>query len=108
MDDVSDEYERYKRTYMKLRIFTPAIVLSLSYLLFVNFCNIPQILLFCILGTVILVPMELSIILSSSKRENGVYSLKSAFVGQEKPPLWKILIIAFKGRGTKKIIERHG
>lgn len=91
-----------------LSIFTPTIVLSMSYLLLGHFCNIPHILLFCILGTVILVPMELGIILSASKKENGAYSLKSAFVGQEKPPLWKILIIAFKGRGTKKIIERHG
>ncbi len=78
-----------------LRIFTPTIVLSLSYLLLGHFCSIPHILLFCILGTVILVPMELGVILSASKRENGVYSLKSAFVGQEKMPLWKILIIAF-------------
>ena len=78
-----------------LRIFTPTIVLSLSYLLLGHFCSIPHILLFCILGTVILVPMELGVILSASKSENGVYSLKSAFVGQEKLPLWKILIIAF-------------
>lgn len=66
-------------------IFVPhTIVLSLSYLLLGNFCNIPHILLFCILGTVTLVPMELGIILSANKRENGAYSLKSAFVGQEK------------------------
>lgn len=78
-----------------LRIFTPTIVLSLSYLLLGYFCNIPHILLFCVLGTVILVPMELGIIAFASKRENGVYSLKSAFVGQEKIALWKILVIAF-------------
>lgn len=78
-----------------VRIFAPTTVFSLSYLLLGNFCNIPHLLLFCILGTVTLVPMELGMILSASKRENGVYSLKSAFVGQEKLPLWKILIIAF-------------
>jgi hypothetical protein len=39
--------------------------------------------------------MELGVILFASKRENGVYSLKSAFVGQEKLTLWKILIIEF-------------
>lgn len=78
-----------------LRIFIPTLVLSLSYLLLGHFGNIPHILLFCILGTVILVPMELGAILSASKREDGVYSLKSAFVRQEKLPLWKILIIAF-------------
>ncbi len=79
-----------------LRIFAPTIVLSLSYLVLGHFCNnIPHILLFCILGTVTLVPVALGIILSASKKENGTYSLKSAFVGQEKLPLWKILFIAF-------------
>lgn len=60
-----------------------------------SFCGIPHILLFCILAAVILVPMELGVILSASKRENGVYSLKSAFAGQEKLPLWEILIFVF-------------
>lgn len=88
-----------------LRIFLPTIVLSLSYLLLGNFCNIPHILLFCILGTVILVPMELGIILSASKREHGAYSLKSAFVGQEKLALWKILIIAFVFFGVAGLLS---
>lgn len=88
-----------------LSIFTPTIVLSMSYLLLGHFCNIPHILLFCILGTVILVPMELGIILSASKKENGAYSLKSAFVGQEKLPLWKILIIAFVFFGAAGLLS---
>ncbi len=88
-----------------LRIFPPTIVLSLSYLLIGNFCNIPHILLFCILGTVILVPMELGIILYASKIENGAYSLKSAFVGQEKLPLWKILLIAFVFFGVAGLLS---
>lgn len=88
-----------------LRIFTPTIVLSLSYLLLGYFCNIPHILLFCVLGTVILVPMELGIIAFASKRENGVYSLKSAFVGQEKLPLWKILIFAFVFFGVAGLLS---
>ena len=74
-----------------LRIFAPAAVLSLSYLLLGHFCNIPYILLFCILGTFTLVPMELGVILSASKKEYGTYSLKSAFAGQEKITVWKIL-----------------
>lgn len=78
-----------------LRIFIPTFVLSLSYLLLGNFCNIPHILLFCILGTVTLLPIELCMILSASKKEYGAYSLKSAFAGQKKLPLWKILILAF-------------
>ena len=78
-----------------LRIFMPTIVLSLSYLILGYFCSMPYILLFCILGTVILVPMELGLIILASKKEYGTYSLKSAFEGQEKLALWKIVLIAF-------------
>lgn len=88
-----------------LRIFIPTIVLSLSYLLLGHFCNIPHILLFCILGTVTLVPIELGVIVSASKREDGVYSLKSAFVGQEKLSLWKILIFAFVFFGVAGLLS---
>ena len=88
-----------------LRIFAPTIVLSFIYLLLGQFCNIPHVLLFCILGTVILVPMELGVILSASKRENGVYSFKSAVDGQEKLPLWKILIIAFAFFGLAGLLS---
>lgn len=56
-----------------LRIFIPTIVLSLSYLILGYFCSMPYILLFCILGTVILVPMELGLIISASKKEYGTY-----------------------------------
>ncbi len=78
-----------------LRIFIPTTTLSLSYLLLGYFCKIPHLLLFCILATVILLPMELGVILSASKKEFGTYSLKSAFIGQEKQPIWQALIIAF-------------
>ncbi|MDD3414563.1 MAG: CPBP family intramembrane metalloprotease [Lachnospiraceae bacterium] len=77
------------------RIFIPTTVFSLTYLLLGHFSKIPQLLLFCILGTVILVPMELGVILYATKKENGSYSLKSAFVGQEGMPVWKVLLIAF-------------
>lgn len=78
-----------------VRIFIPTTALSLSYLILGHFCNIPYILLFCILGTVILVPMELGMIVSASKKEYGAYSLKCAFEGQEKLALWKIVLISF-------------
>lgn len=77
------------------RIFIPAAALSLSYLVLGHFCSIPHILLFCILGTCILVPIELGIILETSKRECGKYSFQSAFVGQEKIPFKRALITAF-------------
>lgn len=78
-----------------LRIFIPTLILSLAYLVLGHFCKIPHLLLFCILATVILVPIELGVILSASKKEYGTYSLKSAFTGQEKMPIWQSLIIAF-------------
>lgn len=78
-----------------LRIFIPTAVLSASYLILGHVCNIPYILLFCILGTFTLVPIELGFILSASKKEYGAYSLKSAFAGQEKMAWWKAFAIAF-------------
>lgn len=77
-----------------IRIFTPTSLLSLFYLWLGHFTKIPHLLLFCLLGTVILVPIELGIILRASKKEYGSYSLKSAFLGQEKLPVWKVLLIA--------------
>ena len=78
-----------------LKIFIPTIVLCLSYLVLGHLCNMPYILLFCILGTFTLFPIELGMILYASKKEYGTYSLKSAFAEQEKLALWKIVLIAF-------------
>lgn len=78
-----------------VRIFIPTTVLTIVYLLIGSFSKIPHLLLFCILGTVILVPIELGIILCASKKEYAEYSFKSAFVGQKKLPIWEIIIIAF-------------
>lgn len=77
------------------RVFLPTIVLSFTYLIVGHFCAMPYILLFCILGTFILLPIELGMILLASKKEFGNYSLKSAFVGQEKISIWKVILIAF-------------
>ena len=88
-----------------LRIFAPTTVLSLSYLILGLFCNMPHILLFCILGTVILVPMELGMIIWASKKEYGTCSLKSAFEGQEKLALWKIVLIAFVFVGVAGLLS---
>lgn len=88
-----------------LLILLPTVVLSLSYLVLGHFINIPYILLFCILGTVILIPIELGIILVASKKEYGTYSLKSAFVGQEKIAIWKMLIIAFTFFGIAGLLS---
>ena len=77
-----------------LKIFVTTFVFSGTYLLLGHFCNIPHLLLFCILGTIILVPIELGIILYSSKIEYGTYSLKSALIGQEKVAIWKMFVIA--------------
>lgn len=78
-----------------LKILIPTIVFSFSYFILGNFCNIPHILLFCILGTFTLVPIEFSIILKAGKSEYGKYSIQSAFTGQERCSIWKVLMIAF-------------
>jgi membrane protease YdiL (CAAX protease family) len=76
-------------------IFAPTAIFSLAYLLAGYFAPIPHLLLFFILAAFVLMPIELGIILKASKKEFGSYSLKSAFVGQEKLSVWKILVIAF-------------
>ncbi len=78
-----------------LKIFAPAVALSFSYFALGLFCGIPHILLFCILGTLILVPAELAMILKASKREYGKYSIQSAFAGQEQYAIGKVLAFAF-------------
>ncbi len=78
-----------------LYILIPTTVLSLSYLIVGHFCQMPFLLLFCLLGTVTLVPIELGFILFASKKEYGSYSLKSAMSGQGKVSVWKTLLIAF-------------
>ena len=78
-----------------LYILTPTAVLSLSYLILGHFCRMPHLLLFCLLGTVTLVPIELGFILSASKKEYGSCSFKSALSGQGKVSVWKTLLIAF-------------
>lgn len=78
-----------------LSVLIPAAALVSSYLVLGHFCSIPHILLFCILGTLVLAPIELGIILNASRREYGRYSLQSAFAGQEPCPIRSVLIIAF-------------
>ena len=78
-----------------VRVFLPTAVLSSLYLIIGWFCrSIPHILLFCLIALFIMVPTELGFILYDSKREYGRYSLKSAFDGQEKLPLWQIVLYA--------------
>lgn len=94
VQEESDKVNRIDIKGLLLRIFLPTAALSFSYLVLGHFCGIPHILLFCILGTFILVPIELGFILKASKREFGKYSLQSALAGQEKSPIWKVLILA--------------
>ena len=77
------------------RVFLPTVVLSSLYLLIGWFCHaIPHILLFCLIALFTMVPIELGFILYDSKKECGQYSFKSAFAGQEKIPLWQIILYA--------------
>lgn len=91
-------------TKLLILIFTPTFVLSVVYFVLGHFIQMPNLLLFCIIGTFTMVPIELGIILNASKKETGKYSLASAFVGHEKMPLWKIFVIAFVFFGIAGIL----
>lgn len=94
IDSSSFEYIDLKG--LLLRTFIPTAVLSAIYFILGNMITaIPQLLLFLILATCILIPAELGLIFYTSKKEYGNYSLKSAFVNFEKMPIWKILIYGF-------------
>lgn len=92
-------------TKLLILIFTPTFVLSVVYFALGHFIEMPNLLLFCIIGTFTMAPIELGIILNASKKETGKYSLASAFVGHEKMPVWKIFIIAFVFFGVAGILS---
>lgn len=77
-----------------LLIFTPTFVLNVVYFVLGHFIKMPNLLLFCVIATFTMMPIELGIIINASKKEMGKYSLASAFVAQEKMALWKIITYA--------------
>ena len=80
---------------MLFQVFLPTVVFSSLYLVIGWFClSIPHILLFCLIALFTMVPIELGFILHDSRKEQGRYSLKSASAGQEKIPLWQIILYA--------------
>ena len=78
-----------------MKVLEPALIVSISYLVLGHFCKMPHLLLFCFLGSILLVPIELDMIFRAGKKEYGGYSLKSALAGQQKMSVWKIVGIAF-------------
>lgn len=74
-------------------IFIPTSLVTTAYILVGQLQDtIPSILLFFLLASVILFPIELAVILFASKRNYGSYSLKSAFANHTHMSWWKILI----------------
>lgn len=88
-----------------MMVFIPTIVFSSLYLLFGQFCHIPHLLLFCVLGTVVLVPMEIGTILYANKKETGIYTFGIAMRGQVKMPPWQTLIIALAFVGVAGLLS---
>lgn len=77
------------------KVFIPTAIFTALYIWIGYGQNaIPSLLLFCILGASVLMPIEMMLILLASKREYGVYSLKSAL--NQRLPLawWKVLFYA--------------
>jgi membrane protease YdiL (CAAX protease family) len=74
-------------------IFVPTTILTASYFLFGSvFEAIPSLLLFFALATLTLFPIELAVVLYSSKKSFGSYSLRSAFANQDKSSWIKTLL----------------
>jgi membrane protease YdiL (CAAX protease family) len=74
-------------------IFIPTTILTVSYFLLGHvFESIPSLLLFFTLATLILFPIELAVVLYSSKKSFGSYSLRSAFANQVKSSWIKTLL----------------
>ena len=88
------EVKKLNTATLLLYIFVPTLLLSGVYLLAGNLFQLPNLLLFCMIGTFTLVPIELGIVCKASKEETGKYSLRSAFVGQQRLKVWKIILIA--------------
>jgi len=77
-------------------VFIPTTLLTLVYIIVGQLQDtIPSLLLFFLLATVILSPIELFVVLYASKKEYGSYSLKSAFSNHKKMSWWKIFIYGF-------------
>lgn len=76
-------------------IFIPTILTTAVYVgVGLVFQTIPSLLLFFLVATLILFPIELAVVLRASKKYYGSYSLKSAFANHKHMPWWKILIYA--------------
>jgi membrane protease YdiL (CAAX protease family) len=75
-------------------VFAPTTLLTACYVLLGHVLEkaIPSILLFFVVAMFILFPIELFVVLSASKKEFGSYSVRSAFVDQEKLSWKKALI----------------
>lgn len=91
---------KYKEGYSILRasclVFVPTILTTAIYVAIGHIWQgVPSLVLFFIVALCVLFPFELGTILRDSKKEFGEYSLKSAFVGHEKMPWIKILLIGF-------------
>jgi uncharacterized protein len=79
-----------------LYIFIPTSILTMAYVGVGHISAvqkaIPSLLLFFLLASLILFPLEILIVCFASKKEFGRYSLKSAFTNHQKIPWWQIVL----------------
>lgn len=77
-------------------VFIPTILTTGAYVIIGKMWQgIPSIALFYMMTVLILFPAEMAIILITSKKTSGKYSIKDIFAEQEKCKIWKIFIYAF-------------
>lgn len=95
VDNLSQNKSTEKISLLKLiyLIFIPTSILTAVYIIIGFMQNaIPSRLLFSLCGAFILVPIEIGIVMSASKKEYGSYSLKSSFAHHSKMSWWKIFL----------------
>lgn len=100
IENINDNLSLKKLVFL---IFVPTTILSVSYVLLGRVLEtIPSLLLFYSLAMLILFPTELAVVIYSSKKAFGSYSVRSAFINQGKTS-WKktliygVLLFSFAG-----------
>lgn len=103
---IEKKKDNFSLTKVIILIFVPTTILTTVYVILGHVQEtIPSLLLFFALALFILFPIELAVVLCASKKEFGSYSVRSAFVNQEKTNWKKTLLYGFLLFGFAGIVS---
>ncbi len=103
---IEKKNDNFSLTKVIFLIFVPTTILTTIYVILGHVQEtIPSLLLFFVLALFILFPIELAVVLCASKKEFGSYSVRSAFVNQEKTNWKKTLLYGFLLFGFAGIVS---